>query len=169
MNDDIQATEIRLVGVEGEQLGVVSRQEALDKARETELDLVEIAPNAAPPVCKLMDYGKHIYQISKKDAVSKKKQKRTEVKKLRIRPGIEIGDYQVKLRNLIRFLNDGAKVEISLRFKGREMSHKEIGMDLMNRIKDDLEEYADVEREPKYEGRQMFMVVVPKKISKEKS
>jgi len=169
LNDDIRAPEIRLISAEGEQLGVVSRKEALEKASEAELDLVEIAPNAEPPVCKIMDYGKFLYQLSKKDAAAKKKQKRVEIKKLRLRPGIEIGDYQVKLRNLIRFLKDGAKVEISLRFKGRELSHKEIGMALLNRIKADLEEYADIEREPGFEGRQMIMIVVPKKVTKEKA
>lgn len=163
MNLQIRAPEVRLIGEQGEQIGVVSRDEALEKAREAELDLVEISPNAKPPVCKLMDHGKYLFQLSKKQAQAKKKQKRVQVKRLRIRPTIDVGDYQVKLRNLIRFLEDGDKVEISLRFRGREMTHKELGLEVLERLKADSAEYSDVEREPKLEGRQMFMVLVPKK------
>lgn len=163
MNQQIRAPEIRLISDDGEQLGVVSRQEALNQAKEAGLDLVEISPNAKPPVCKLMDHGKYLFQQNKKLAQAKKKQKRIQVKKLRIRPTIDIGDYQVKLRNLIRFLKEGDKVEISLRFRGREMTHKELGLEVLERLKADANEYADVEREPKLEGRQMFMVLVPKK------
>jgi len=124
---------------------------------------VEISPNAEPPVCKIMDYGKYRFQLTKKKAVAKKKQKRTRNKELRVRVGIEEGDLQVKLRNLIRFLQEGDKVKISLRFRGREISHKELGMQLLNRIKAEVAEHADVEQEPTFEGRQMIMVVVPKK------
>jgi len=139
--------------------------EALEKAQSSGLDLVEISPNAKPSVCKIMDYEKHRFQLIKKKKESKKQQKRgqTKVKRLRIRPGIEEGDYQVKLRNLLRFLKDGDRVEISLRFRGREITHKELGMELLKRVQTDVEEYADIEREPTFEGRQMMMVVVPKK------
>lgn len=154
---------IRLINADGSQAGIVSRDEALQAAKVAEMDLVEISPNANPSVCKIMDHGKFIFQQTKKLAYAKKKQKRTQVKKLRIRPMIEEGDYQVKLRNLIRFIEDGDKVEISLRFKGREMTHKELGMELLMRLMTDASEYADAEREPKFEGRQMFMVLVPKK------
>lgn len=163
MNTQIRAPLIRLINEDGSQAGIVSRDEALQAAKAAEMDLVEISPNANPPVCKIMDHGKFIFQQTKKLAQAKKKQKRTQVKKLRIRPMIEEGDYQVKLRNLIRFIEDGDKVEISLRFKGREMTHKELGMELLTRLMTDASEYADVEREPKFEGRQMFMVLVPKK------
>ncbi len=154
---------IRLIKEDGSQGGIVSRDEALQAAKDAGVDLVEISPNAEPPVCKIMDHGKFTFQKTKKNAQSKKKQKRTQVKKIRIRPMIEDGDYQVKLRNLIRFIQDGDKVEISLRFKGREMTHKELGMELLQRLKLDASEHADIEREPKFEGRQMFMVLVPKK------
>ena len=163
INRDIRVPEVRLIDAEGEQAGIVSTQDALQRAQDDNLDLVEISPNADPPVCKIMDYGKYLFQITKKKAASKKKQKRTQVKKLRIRPGIEESDYQVKLRNLIRFLQDGDKVEISLRFRGREIMHKDLGMELLRRIQADIAEYADIEREPKFEGRQIMMVVVPKK------
>ena len=154
---------IRLINEDGSQAGIVSREEALQIAKDAGIDLVEISPNAEPPVCKIMDHGKFIFQQTKKLAQAKKKQKRTQVKKIRIRPMIEEGDYQVKLRNLIRFIEDGDKVEISLRFKGREMMHKELGMTLLKRLKTDAGEYADVEREPVFEGRQMFVVLIPKK------
>lgn len=163
LNTQIRAPEVRLIGEKGEQIGIVSREEALQKALAAGLDLVEISPNAEPPVCKIMDHGKSIFQKSKQLAHSKKKQKRTQVKRIRIRPTIEIGDYQVKLRSLIRFIEEGDKVEISLRFRGREMTHKELGLELLLRLKADASEYADVEREPSFEGRQMFMILVPKK------
>jgi translation initiation factor IF-3 len=166
LNEDIRSPEVRLIDNEGNQLGIVDRKEALEKAAELNLDLVEMSPNAEPPVCKIMDYGKYLFQIGKKEAAAKKKQKRIQVKKLRIRPGIEEGDYQVKLRNLTRFLKDGDKVEISLRFRGREMAYKELGMEVLNRLKEDSSEYSDVEREPKFEGRQMVMILVPKKSTK---
>lgn len=152
-----------MIGADGTQIGVVSVQDALREATSASLDLVEISPNADPPVCKIMDYSKHIFQLRKKQGAAKKKQKRVQVKKLRIGLSIEEGDYQVKLRNLIRFLQDGDKVEINLRFRGREIAHKELGMQLLQRLQADVAEYADIEREPKFEGRQMMMVVVPKK------
>ena len=152
-----------MIDEEGGQAGIVSREEALQRAMEAGLDLVEISPNAEPPVCKIMDHGKFLFQQNKKLTQAKKKQKRIQVKKLRIRPTIETGDYQVKLRNLIRFIQDGDKVEISLRFRGREMTHKEIGLELLQRLKLDASEVADIEREPTFEGRQMIMILVPKK------
>lgn len=154
---------VRLVDEDGGQLGIKSRDEALQLAMDAALDLVEVSPNADPPVCKIMDYNKHLYQLNKKQVLAKKKQRRIQVKKLRVRPTIEEGDYQVKLRNLTRFLQEGDKVEISLRFRGREMMHSELGIELLQRIKQDLLEYADVEREPRLEGRQVMMVLAPKK------
>lgn len=127
------------------------------------MDLVEISPNADPPVCKVMDYGKYQFELNKKLQAAKKKQKQIQIKEIKFRPGTEEGDYQVKLRNLIKFLNEGDKTKITVRFKGREMSHRELGMDLLKRIETDLEEYAAVEQFPKLEGRQMVMVMGPKK------
>ena len=132
-------------------------------ATENKLDLVLIAPDAEPQVCKIMDYGKHIFDLKKEKAANKKKQRRTQVKEIKFRPGTEIGDYQVKLRNLIRFLEDGDKVKVSLRFRGREMAHQHLGMELVNRIRVDLVEYGVVEQEPKMEGRQILMVLAPVK------
>ena len=152
-----------MIKEDGSQGGIVSLDEALAAAKVAGIDLVEISPNAEPPVCKIMDHGKFVFQQTKKSSQSKKKQKRTQIKKIRIRPMIEDGDYQVKLRNLTRFIEDGDKVEISLRFRGREMAHKDLGMEVLQRLKTDTSEYADVEREPKFEGRQMFMALVPKK------
>ena len=125
--------------------------------------MVEIASEATPPVCKLMDYGKHLFDLTKKRAAAKKKQKKTQVKEIKLRPGTDVGDYQVKLRSLIKFLENGDKVKITLRFRGREMSHQELGMDMMNRLKSDLEGYGVVEQEPKFEGRQMLMLLAPVK------
>jgi len=163
MNENIRALEVRLIDEKGGQAGIVGINEALQKAEEARMDLVEISPNAKPPVCKIMDYGKHIFQLSKKQSLSKKSQKRIQTKRLRIRPTIEEGDYQVKRRNLIRLINEGNKVEVSLRFRGREAVHQEIGLELLIRLKNDLVEETDVEREPEREGRQMIMVLVPKK------
>jgi translation initiation factor IF-3 len=127
------------------------------------MDLVEISPNADPPVCKVMDYGKYQFELNKKLQAAKKKQKQIQIKEIKFRPGTEEGDYQVKLRNLLKFLNDGDKTKITVRFKGRELSHRELGMDLLKRIETDLEEVAAVEQFPKLEGRQMIMVMGPKK------
>lgn len=163
MNDEITAPLIRLIGANGEQAGVVSLKEAKQAAIEADLDLVEISPNADPPVCRVMNYGKYRFEQSKKQHAAKRKQKQIQVKEIKFRPGTEIGDYQVKIRSLVRFLSDGDKAKITLRFRGREMAHKDLGMDLLNRIEKDLEEYAIVEQIPKLEGRQMVMVLAPKK------
>ena len=163
MNEEINAPEIRLIGVDGEQLGVVTLQQALALAEENEIDLVEIAPTAEPPVCRLMDYGKFKYRESKKKHEAKLKQKQIQVKEIKFRPGTDEGDYQVKLRNLIRFLQEGDKTKITLRFRGREMTHQEIGMRLLKRVEADLLEYGQVEQFPKLEGRQMVMVLAPLK------
>ena len=163
INEHIEADQVRLVGEEGEQLGIKSLEDARAAAAEAKLDLVLIAPDADPQVCKLMDYGKHIFDLKKEKAANKKKQRRTQVKEIKFRPGTEIGDYQVKLRNLIRFLEDGDKAKVSLRFRGREMAHQHLGMELVGRIKEDLVEYGTVEQEPKMEGRQIIMVLAPVK------
>jgi translation initiation factor IF-3 len=144
-------------------VGVVTSREALQMAIEAELDLVEIVPNATPPVCRIMDYGKFLFEESKKRHAAKKKQKHLQVKEVKFRPGTEEGDYQVKLRNLIRFLSDGDKAKVTLRFKGRELAHQELGMELLKRVQDDLVEAATVEQFPKMEGRQLTMVLAPKK------
>ena len=154
---------IRLVGVEGDQLGIVSLREALAKAEDAELDLVEIAPQAQPPVCRIMDYGKFKYQESKKQHEAKLKQKQIQVKEVKFRPGTDENDYQVKLRNLIRFLGEGDKAKVTLRFRGREMAHQEFGLELLKRVENDLAEMGVVEQFPKLEGRQMIMVLTPKK------
>ncbi len=154
---------MRLVGAEGEQIGIVSLAEALEKAGEASLDLVEISPQAEPPVCKIMDYGKYRFDEQKKRQAARKKQKQTQVKEIKFRPGTDIGDYNIKLRNLTRFLNDGDKVKVTLRFRGREMAHQELGRDLLKRVEGDLSELATVEQFPKMEGRQMIMVMAPKK------
>jgi len=163
INENIVATEVRLVRADGEQAGIVSLDEAREAAREAKLDLVLIAPDADPPVCKIMDYGKHLFDIKKQKAANKKKQRKTTVKEVKFRPGTEEGDYQVKLRNLMRFLNDGDKAKVSLRFRGREMAHQHLGMELVNRIREDLVEYGTVEQHPKMEGRQIVMVLAPLK------
>ena len=163
INEHIEADQVRLVGEEGEQLGIKSLEDARVAAAEAKLDLVLIAPDADPQVCKIMDYGKHVFDIKKEKAANKKKQRRTQVKEIKFRPGTEIGDYQVKLRNLIRFLEDGDKAKVSLRFRGREMAHQHLGMELVNRIRVDLVEYGTVEQEPKMEGRQIIMVLAPVK------
>ena len=154
---------MRLINAEGEQVGVVSISEALQSADDSELDLVEIVPTAEPPVCRIMDYGKYIFEQNKKKHAAKKKQKQIHVKEIKFRPGTEDGDYQVKLRHLIKFLTDGDKVKITLRFRGREMAHQELGSKMLERIETDLEEYGVVEQYPKLEGRQMVMVLAPKR------
>ena len=136
--------------------------EALEAAQKETLDLVEISPDAQPPVCKIMDYGKHVFDIKKKVALQKKKQKQTQVKEMKFRPGTDEGDYQIKLRNLTRFLENGDKTKITLRFRGREMAHQQLGMDMMKRVEADLEELSQVEQFPKMEGRQMIMVLAPR-------
>jgi translation initiation factor IF-3 len=157
------APQVRVVGKDGEQVGIVTIEEALDMAREADLDLVEIAPQAEPPVCRVMDYGKFRFEQNKRLQSARKKQKQVQVKEIKFRPGTDIGDYQVKLRNLVRFLNDGDRVKVTLRFRGREMAHQELGRDLLKRVEDDLAPYGVVEQFPRMEGRQMVMVLSPKK------
>ncbi|MDF2182091.1 translation initiation factor IF-3 [Neptuniibacter sp. CAU 1671] len=156
------ATECRLIGPDGTQIGVVTINDALEASQEAGLDLVKIS-DADPIVCKVMDYGKHLYELKKKANEAKKKQHQIQIKEVKFRPNTEEGDYQVKLRNLIRFLEAGDKAKITLRFRGREMAHQELGMQLMNRVEKDLEELAVVEQRAKMEGRQMTMVLAPKK------
>ncbi|MBV8647504.1 translation initiation factor IF-3 [Paludibacterium sp.] len=163
INGEITAREIRLVGIEGEAIGIVSLREAMAMAEENDIDLVEISPTAQPPVCKLMDYGKFKYEQSKKRHEAKQKQKQIQVKEIKFRPGTDDGDYQVKLRNLIRFLTEGDKAKITLRFRGREMAHQDIGLALLKRVEADLAEVGVVEQFPRLEGRQMVMMISPKK------
>lgn len=163
INGEIDAPQVRLIGQDGVQLGIVSLREALIKAEEAELDLVEIAPQAKPPVCKIMDYGKFKYQEQKKRHEAKLKQKQIQVKEIKFRPNTDEADYQVKLRNLVRFLTEGDKTKVTLRFRGREIAHQELGVQLLKRIEEDLKEYGSVEQFPKLEGRQMVMVLAPKK------
>jgi len=163
INGEITAPEVRLIGVNGEQIGIVSLATAQQMAEEAELDLVEIAPQAKPPVCRIMDYGKFKYRESKKRHEARLKQKQIQVKEIKFRPGTDEGDYQIKLRNLVRFLQEGDKAKVTLRFRGREMAHQEIGVRLLERVKADLEPYGMVEQFPKMEGRQMVMVLSPKK------
>jgi len=154
---------VRLIGIEGEQLGIVRTLEAIRMAEENDVDLVEIAPQAAPPVAKLMDYGKFRYQEQKKAQEAKSKQKQVQIKEIKFRPGTDDGDYQVKLRALTRFLEEGDKCKVTLRFRGREMAHQEIGARLLERVRQDLDELGQVEQMPKLEGRQMVMMIAPKK------
>jgi len=163
LNEEITAPEIRLIGEESEQLGIVSVRQALAMAEEAGVDLVEIAPLAQPPVCRLMDFGKFKYQEAKRAHEAKLKQKQVQVKEVKFRPGTDDNDYSIKLRNLIKFLADGDKAKITLRFRGREMAHQEFGMRMLERIKADLEEHATVEQWPKMEGRQLVMVLTPSK------
>jgi translation initiation factor IF-3 len=163
INEAIEAKELRLIGADGEQVGVVTIEAALTAAREASLDLVLIAGDSDPIVCKIMDYGKHLFDIKKKKAASKKKQKQIQVKEIKFRPGTEDGDYAVKLRNLTRFLEAGDKAKVTLRFRGREMAHQKIGLELLKRVEADLEELGSVEQFPKMEGRQMSMVIAPRK------
>ena len=163
MNGEITALDVRLVGVDNEPLGIVRIQEAMRLAFEADVDLVEIAPQAVPPVCRLMDYGKFRYQEQKRQNEAKSKQKQIQVKEVKFRPGTDDGDYQVKLRNCIRFLEEGDKCKITLRFRGREMAHQEFGVRLLERVRTDLDAVAAVEQFPKLEGRQMVMMLAPKR------
>ncbi|MBV35628.1 translation initiation factor IF-3 [Kangiella spongicola] len=163
INENIRAKEVRLIRADGENVGVVDTRDALEQAQEAKLDLVEVSPDANPPVCKIMDFGKYLFEQKKAKAAAKKKQKVTQVKEIKFRPGTDIGDYKVKLRNLIRFLEDGDKTKITVRFRGREMAHQELGMELLKRVEKDLEEYGSVEQRPSMEGRQMTMVIAPNK------
>lgn len=163
INDAISASEVRLILENGEQAGIVDIKEALERASKAQLDLVEIADQAEPPVCKIMNYGKFIFEQKKKVKDQKKNQKQTQLKEIKFRPGTEEGDYQVKLRNLRRFLENGDKAKITIRFRGREMAHRELGDKLLTRLAEDLDEISTVEQAAKREGRQMFMVLAPKK------
>ena len=166
INEEIDAPEVRLIGEDGEQLGIVSLRSALEIAEEAGLDLVEIAPMAQPPVCRVMDFGKFKYQEQKKAHEARLKQKQVQVKEVKLRPGTDENDYQIKLRNLKRFIADGDKAKVTLRFRGREMAHQELGMRQLERIRDDLDGLAMVEQMPKMEGRQMVMVIAPKRDAK---
>ncbi|WP_373357064.1 translation initiation factor IF-3 [Pseudoroseicyclus sp. CXY001] len=161
VNDRIRATEVRLIGPEGENVGVVTPGRALAMAEDAGLDLVEISPNANPPVCKIMDYGKFKYESQKKEAEAKKKQKIIEIKEVKFRPNTDVHDYEVKMRNVFKFLENGDKVKVTLRFRGREMAHQELGRDLLQRVAEDTKEIGKVENMPKMEGRQMIMMIGP--------
>jgi len=163
MNAQIRVPEVRLIDSDGEQVGVVATAEALRTAQGVGLDLVEISPTAKPPVCRIMDYGKYIFDQSKKQTASKKKQKQVQVKEIKFRPGTDDGDYEIKLRNLKRFLDGGDKVKVTLRFRGREMAHQELGGKMLKRVEADLSELGAVEQFPKMEGRQMVMVIAPRR------
>lgn len=162
MNSAIRALQVRLIDENGEMVGVLSRKEALDRAMEAGLDLVEVSKDGDPPVCKILDYGKYKYQEQKKLAAARKKQKVIEIKEIKVRPVTDENDYQVKLRAMRRFIEEGNKVKVMLRFKGREISHHELGLKVLERIKVDMEELSKVEQEPKFEGRQMMMMLGPK-------
>ncbi len=154
---------MRVIAPDGEQVGILQIEDALAKAAEYDLDLVEVSPNASPPVTKIMDYGKHVFEKKKTQQAGKSKQKQTQLKEVKFRPGTDIGDYNIKLRKLTEFLEDGDKIKITLRFRGREMAHQELGMELLDRVRDDLDEMASVEQKPEMQGRLMTMVMSPLK------
>jgi translation initiation factor IF-3 len=163
VNDEISVPQVRLIAEDGEQVGIVDLDEAKQKASEANLDLVEIVPNADPPVCRLMDYGRFRFDQKKKQNEARKKQKQVQVKEVKFRPGTDIGDYQVKLKNLTRFLGEGDKAKVTMRFRGREHAHRELGLELLRRVENDLSDISIVEQQPQMEGRQMVMVLGPKK------
>ncbi|MDP2083587.1 MAG: translation initiation factor IF-3 [Gemmobacter sp.] len=162
MNDRIRSPEIRLIGANGENVGVVTPARAMMLAEEAGLDLVEISPNAEPPVCKIMDFGKFKYEQQKREAEARKKQKIIEIKEIKFRPGTDDHDYDVKMRSVKKFLEEGDKVKITLRFRGREMAHQQLGMDLLNRVAADVAGEGKIESMPRLEGRQMVMMIAPK-------
>ena len=162
MNEDIIADSIRLIDADGEQVGLVATNEGLQMAEEAGLDLVEVSPNASPPVCKILDYGKYKYEAQKKANEARKKQKTIDVKEIKMRPGIEEHDYQVKMRSVRKFLSNGDKVKMTIRFRGREMAHQDLGMRVLDRIREDLDAEVKIEQFPKSEGRLMTMVVAPR-------
>ena len=162
-NNEIRVPRVRVIGSDGEMVGVLSRDEALAKAEEEGLDLVEIQPNADPPVCKIMDFGKFRFEQQKKANEAKKKTRQVEIKEMKFRPVTDEGDYQIKLRNMRRFLEEGDKIKVNIRFRGREMSHQELGREMANRIEADLGEDIVIESRPRLEGRQMVMMIAPKK------
>ena len=161
-NDEIEAPNVRLIDADGTQVGIVSNAEAKEKADVAGMDLVMMA-DGETPVCKIMDYGKHVFEAKKQKAAQKKRAKRTQIKEMKFRPGTEEGDYQVKLRNLVRFLENGDKAKVTLRYRGRELAHQELGMEILKRVEGDLSELGTVEQFPKMEGRQLTMVIAPKK------
>ncbi|WP_093037160.1 translation initiation factor IF-3 [Thiocapsa roseopersicina] len=163
VNKEINVPEVRLIGADGNQVGVVNTREALEMAAEAALDLVEIVPTSEPPVCRLMDFGRFLFDQKKKKNEAKKKQKQVQIKEVKFRPGTDEGDYQVKLRSLMRFLNEGDKGKVTMRFRGREHAHRELGLELLKRIENDLASVSIVEQQPQMEGRQMVMVLGPKK------
>ncbi|MEL7026759.1 MAG: translation initiation factor IF-3 [Pseudomonadota bacterium] len=163
VNDRIRATEIRLIGAEGENVGVVTPARGMALAEEAGLDLVEISPNATPPVCKIMDFGKFKYETQKRESEARKKQTTIQVKEVKFRPNTDTHDYDVKMRNVVKFLEKGDKVKVTMRFRGREMAHQEIGRNLLERVADDIQELGKVENMPKMEGRQMVMMIGPAK------
>ena len=154
---------MRLIDSEGEQAGILGLDEAIEKAADAGLDLVEVSPNAEPPVCRIMDFGKYLFEQKKKQQSGKTKTKQVQVKEIKFRPGTDIGDYKIKLRKLIEFLEEGDRVKVTLRYRGREMAHQELGVKLLKRVEKDLEDYGTVEQFPKMEGRQLVMVLTPKK------
>jgi translation initiation factor IF-3 len=162
VNRDIAVAQVRLIDEQGENLGVVSKDEAIERAEDAGMDLVEISPGAEPPVCKILDYGRFKYQDQKKKNEARKKQKTIDIKEIKMRPNIDTHDYDVKMRSINRFIADGDKVKVTMRFRGREMVHQELGLRVLDRVRDQLDEVAKVEQFPKMEGRQMIMVVAPK-------
>lgn len=163
LNDEINTPQVRLIGEDGENIGVLPVAEALEIAERAGVDLVEISPTADPPVCRVMDFGKFLFEKKKQQAVAKRKQKQVQIKEIKFRPGTDEGDYQIKLRNLQRFLEEGDKTKITMRFRGREHAHRELGLELLQRVEQDLVECAQVETKPIMEGRQMIMILAPKK------
>lgn len=161
VNSEVTAPKVRLVNSQGEQEGVVPNEKAQESAQEAELDLVEVSPHSDPPVCKVMDYGKYCFQQSKKQAAAKKKQKQIHIKEIKFRPVTDSGDFNVKVKKMIKFLEQGDKVKVAIRFRGREMAHQKLGKDLMERVKDAVADYANVDNQPKLEGRQMIMILSP--------
>ncbi len=162
-NEEIEAEDVRVIGSDGQQAGVMPLAQAIELAKDEDLDLVEVSPNAEPPVCRIMDFGKYLFEQNKKAQSARRKQKQVHVKEIKFRPGTEEGDYQVKLRKLVEFLEDGDKTKVTLRFRGREMAHQELGANLLARVREDLDEYGVVEQMPQMEGRQMVMVIAPRK------
>ncbi|WP_193570374.1 translation initiation factor IF-3 [Luteibacter yeojuensis] len=162
-NNEIRVPRVRVLGVEGEQLGIMDTRDAIRAAEDLGMDLVEIQPNGDPPVCRIMDYGKFKFEAQKKAQAAKKKQKQVEIKEVKFRPVTDVGDYQIKLRNMLRFLEEGDKVKVTIRFRGREMSHQDLGQNLARKIQEDVGENGSVEQFPRLEGRQMVMMIGPKK------
>ena len=163
VNDRIEAPEVRLVGEDGQMIGVVRLREALDRARDAGLDLVEVSPTAKPPVCKILDYGKFKYEAQKRANAARKKQRVIEVKEIKMRPGIDDNDYNIKMKKVRNFLEEGDKVKVTMRFRGRELSHQNLAMNILTKVKDEVSDLGKVEQFPKMEGRQMVMVMAPLK------